>query len=135
MLSENPNSPIRDAEPSPLSNPSHWPTLIEGVRPEAILVLIAGYMGKGLREYCEPEDIWQETLARAWSAREAHHWQGSAAFRTWLLKIALDCIREMQRRIASPMRGDQTQVSILHGNSTGRGIGERMPGVASASTF
>ncbi len=105
MVSENPDSPNPDGEPSPLTDPSRWAALIEGVRPEAFLVVIASSMSKSLREYCSPEDIWQETLTRAWNAREAYRWQGSAAFRAWLFEIARNCIHDTVRRIEADKRG------------------------------
>ncbi len=133
MVSKRRNSPNPDGELSPLTDPLHWPALIEGVRPEAFLVLIAMHMGWRMREYCEPEDIWQETLARAWSAREAHHWRGSAAFRAWLLEIAIAFIHAERRRNAGPMRNGPAQISMLHSNTTHKERGELVPGIALGS--
>jgi RNA polymerase sigma-70 factor, ECF subfamily len=70
-----------------------------------MLVVIASSMSKALREHCTPEDIWQETLARAWAARATHRWQGSAAFRAWLFEIARNRIRDVVRGMETEKRG------------------------------
>ena len=105
MTSQSSNRLDPDGEPSPLRDPARWPELIEGVRPDAFLVVIASAMSKSLREHCAPEDIWQETLAQAWNAREQHVWQGDAAFRAWLFEIARNRIRDAVRRIGADKRG------------------------------
>ena len=105
MTSQSSNRPDSAGEPSPLRDPARWPELIEGVRPDAFLVVIASAMSKSLREHCAPEDIWQETLAQAWSARKQHQWQGKAAFRAWLFEIARNRIRDAVRRIETEKRG------------------------------
>ena len=90
---------------SPLCDPAHWAALIEEVRPDAFLVVIGSSMSKALREHCTPEDIWQETLARAWAGREKYRWQGSAAFRAWLFEIARNRILDAVRRMGAEKRG------------------------------
>ena len=99
------SEPRPEGESSPLQDPSHWAALIEGVKPDAFLVVIASSMSRSLRDHCSPEDIWQETLVQAWNARAEHRWQGSAAFRGWLFQIARNRIRDAVRRIEAEKRG------------------------------
>jgi RNA polymerase sigma-70 factor, ECF subfamily len=94
-----------DGERSPLADPSRWAELIEGVQPEAFLVVISSSMGRSLRDRCSPEDIWQETLTQAWKARGEHQWQGKTAFRAWLFEIARNRIRDAARRMKTEKRG------------------------------
>lgn len=96
---------IPEGELSPLTDPARWDQLIEEVRPAAFLVVIASSMGKSLRAHCSPEDLWQDTLALAWRAREQHRWQGSAAFRAWLFEIARNRIRDAVRHMEAAKRG------------------------------
>jgi RNA polymerase sigma factor (sigma-70 family) len=103
--SSNSNPYHPETDPSPLADPSRWAALIEDVRPEAFLVVIASSMSRRLHEACTPEDIWQETLSQAWSAREQHQWQGRAAFRAWLFEIARNRICDEARRIQTQKRG------------------------------
>jgi RNA polymerase sigma factor (sigma-70 family) len=92
-------------ELSPHADPARWDQLIEETRPAAILVVIASSMSKSLRAQCSPEDIWQETLAQAWSARDQHHWTNSAAFRAWIFEIARNRIRDAARNLETAKRG------------------------------
>jgi RNA polymerase sigma-70 factor, ECF subfamily len=87
------------------ADPARWDQLIEEIRPAAILVVLASSMSKSLRAQCSPEDIWQETLAQAWSSRDQHRWTSSAAFRTWLFEIARNRIRDVARNLDTAKRG------------------------------
>jgi RNA polymerase sigma-70 factor (ECF subfamily) len=100
-----PDGAHEGGELSPHTDPARWDQLIEDVRPAAVLVVISSSMSKSLRAHCAAEDIWQETLARAWAAREQYRWQGSAAFRAWLFEIARNCIREVARGMNAQKRG------------------------------
>jgi RNA polymerase sigma-70 factor (ECF subfamily) len=68
-------------------------------------VVIASSMGRQLRSQCTAEDIWQETLAQAWSARGQYRWRGRAAFRAWLFEIARNRIRDAARNVQAQKRG------------------------------
>jgi len=105
MSSLRPRGISPDDDFSPLTDPSRWDELIEGIRPAAILVVIASSMGKNLRAHCAPEDIWQETLAQAWGARGDYQWRGSAAFRAWIFEIARNRIRDAARNMKTEKRG------------------------------
>ena len=122
MLPESPNVPSGSG-PSPLADPAHWDRLIEAVRPDRFLVVIASSMSESMREHCSPEDIWQETLARAWAAREQHRWEGHAAFRAWLLEIARNRIIDTARRLQSEKRGEGrslARISEIGSDPSGR---------------
>jgi RNA polymerase sigma factor (sigma-70 family) len=90
---------------SPHIDPSQWNRLIEEAGPAAMKVVIASSMGRQLRSQCTAEDLWQETLAKAWSARGQYQWRGRAAFRAWLFEIARNRIRDAVRNIQAQKRG------------------------------
>lgn len=100
---------LADARPpaagDPLGDPARWDEIVRSLRPEAMLVVIAGAMSRSLRERCSPEDVWQETLAYAWRDRAQHRWQDERAFRAWLFEIARNRIREAARALATEKRG------------------------------
>lgn len=89
----------------PHTDPSRWDALVEELRPAAMLVVIASSMSKSLRSHCTAEDLWQETLAHAWSARDQHRWDGLAAFRAWIFEIARNRIRDAARSLDAKKRG------------------------------
>ena len=91
---------------SPHTDPAQWDQLIEGLGPAAILVVIASSMSRPLQAHTSPEDIWQETLADAWRARDQHHWHGPSAFRAWLFQIARNRIRDAARNLRTDKRGE-----------------------------
>lgn len=85
---------IRGVSSAPLLNDHHvWSSLVDAARPASILVAIASRLGD-LSGRLAPEDVWQETLLRAWRARADHKWQGVAAFRQWLVRIAENCLED-----------------------------------------
>ncbi len=75
--------------------PAAWDELIHAVRPAAMLLLIEARMGAALRERLPAEDIWQETLLRAWGRRTRFDGRDLGAFRRWLLSIAEDRLRSL----------------------------------------
>lgn len=102
------HDPLPESEgppPAPHADPAHWDELIAGLRPEAMLVVIASSMSKSLRAHCAPEDIWQETLAHAWRDRAQHQWRDMSAYRAWLFEIARNRIRDTVRGLAAQKRG------------------------------
>jgi RNA polymerase sigma factor (sigma-70 family) len=108
------------------------------VRPQAFLVVIASLMGRGLRDQCSPEDIWQETLIQAWHARARHRWQGSSAFRGWLFEIARNRIRDAARRIETEKRGSgrpATRLSELESHPSGSASAALPPDSATPSAI
>ncbi len=113
------DSNVSEGEPSPLADPSRWTLLIEEVRPAAFLVVISSSMSNDLRVHCSPEDIWQETLAQAWSSREQHCWQGSAEFGAWLFGIARNRICDAVRRMDALKRGGSQRATRFSGREGG----------------
>lgn len=81
-------------EPLSLDDPDTWSSVIQAANPAALLVAIRSRMGTALAELATPDDIWQETLLCAWRQRGSFRWQGTPAFRRWLLSIAEHCVED-----------------------------------------
>ncbi|MCE9635318.1 MAG: RNA polymerase sigma factor [Planctomycetes bacterium] len=100
------DSPSRPANDLPShADPVRFDALVESLSPAAIVAIIARSMGPRLRAACEPEDIWQETLAAAWRDRAQHTWTSRDAYRAWVLEIARNRIRDASRRLSAEKRG------------------------------
>lgn len=82
-----------------------WTSLITAANPASMLVAISGRIDVALRQYVSPEDVWQETLLRAWKSRHNLAWEGTSAFRRWLLAIAGHCITDQIDRLRAQKRG------------------------------
>lgn len=93
--------------PHPLLHPTSgaWDRLIAGVNPPAMLVAIRGMMGQPLRQRCDADDVWQETLLHAFRDRANCEWRGVAAFRQWLLEIARNRVRDLADVAGAKKRG------------------------------
>lgn len=89
----------------PHADPARFDALLESLSPAAIVAIIARSMGERLRAACEPEDVWQETLAGAWRDRDQHRWTTRDAYRAWVLEIARNRIRDLARALAAEKRG------------------------------
>lgn len=92
------------AESLDLEDPDVWSALVEAVQPAAMLLAIHWRMGDALRQQVSSEDLWQETLVRAWAARQTFEWRGVPAFRRWLLQVAQHCIQDQRRHFAAARR-------------------------------
>ena len=103
--------------------PDAWQTLVEGVRPAAMLVAIDSRLGERLRAELDAEDIWQDTLLHAWKARMTHRWCGLRQFRRWLLQIAENRIRNAADHFDAACRGGGVQHLTLGpgADASGRG--------------
>jgi RNA polymerase sigma factor (sigma-70 family) len=86
-------------------SPHEWDRLIDALDPPALLLLIEGRMSPALRGHCGVEDIWQESLLHAWRDRERCEWRGLKAFRSWLLTIIDNRIREAADHLGAQKRG------------------------------
>ncbi len=82
------------ANPLLSSDPRTWDDLIESVGPASLLIVIETRMAQRLKRRHTAEDIWQETLLHAWRDRYRCEWRGLRSFRTWLLSIIDNRIRE-----------------------------------------
>lgn len=87
-----------------LEDPEVWASVVQAANPAALLVAIRVRLGPTLAELVVPDDIWQETLLRAWRQRAAFHWQGVSAFRRWLLSIAEHCVEDCRDRFKAGER-------------------------------
>jgi RNA polymerase sigma-70 factor (ECF subfamily) len=77
---------------------------------------LTGYCYRMLRSGFEAEDAVQETMVRAWRAIDSY--EGRAAFRSWLYRIAtnvcLDMLRGRQRRARPVDLGPSSPADIGH---------------------
>lgn len=84
---------------------SSWDRLIEAIGPASILLVIERRMSARLLREWSPDDVFQETLLRAWRDRERLEWRGLRSFRSWILSIAGHCILDLAERIGTQKRG------------------------------
>lgn len=61
---------------------------------ESLDHVIEDRLGKTLQSQMEADDVFQETLLRAWQAMAKFKWQGENSFARWLNGIALNVILE-----------------------------------------
>ncbi len=85
---------------------SAWDRLIESIGPASILLFIRARMSAQLLREWSPEDVFQETLLRAWRDRERLEWRGLRSFRSWILTIAGHCILDLAERAGTQKRGE-----------------------------
>lgn len=71
-----------------LQDADSWSAAVQAANPASLLVAIRLRMGPALLQHASEDDLWQETLLRAWRTRQSFAWQGMPAFRRWLLAIA-----------------------------------------------
>lgn len=86
-------------------SPQDWEALIESVNPAALLVLIEARLSPQLRGRVMAEDIWQESLLHAWRSRGEFAWCGLKSFRSWLVSIIENRIRDAVDRASAQKRG------------------------------
>jgi len=88
-----------------LEDPRTWDHLLELVGPASLLVVAEARMGPRLLENFRPEDVLQDALMQAWSARTKVEWRGLRPFRNWLLTVIDNRIRDMRGYQAAQKRG------------------------------
>ena len=71
-----------------------WEQLIESLGPASLLVAIEARMSSELRARLSAEDLLQDTLLHLWRDRERIEWRGARAFRTLVLSMADNRIRD-----------------------------------------
>ncbi|MBL8692478.1 MAG: sigma-70 family RNA polymerase sigma factor [Planctomycetes bacterium] len=86
-------------------DPVEWERLIEAVGPPSMLVVLRSRMGRALAARTTPEDLWQETLLHAWHDRARFEWRGLRSFRSWLIQIAENRVRDLLDRDEAAKRG------------------------------
>lgn len=98
---------LDDARPQaePHRDPTEWGRLVESLDVASIFVVIGSWLSPKLRAEITPEDIWQETLWCSWRDREQHVWRNLSAWRSWLLSIAKNRVRDAGRSAGRTKRG------------------------------
>lgn len=92
-----------------------WERLIESLGPASLLVAIEGRMSAELRTRLSAEDLLQDTLLHLWRDRAHIEWRGARAFRTLVLSMADNRIRDAAdhefalKRGGAPALGDGSQ--------------------------
>ena len=93
-----------------------WEQLIESLGPASLLVAIEARMSSELRARLSAEDLLQDTLLHLWRDRERIEWRGARAFRTLVLSMADNRIRDAAdhefalKRGGAPATGVDSQV-------------------------
>lgn len=99
-------------------DPEVWSNVIQAANPATLLVAIGWRLDPHLKQNLSAEDIWQETLLKAWQRRAEFVWQDISAFRRWLLTIAerliadhRDHLHAQKRDVARERRIEQEGTS------------------------
>lgn len=92
---------------SPHRDATEWGQLVESLDVASIFVVIGSWQSAKLRAEITAEDIWQETLWCSWRDREQHEWRNLAAWRSWLLTIAKNRVRDAARSLGRTKRGGE----------------------------
>ena len=95
-----------------LADADDWAAAVQGANPASLLVAIRLRMGAALAQYVNEDDLWQETLLRAWRTRQSFTWQGMPAFRRWLLTIADRTIADHRDHFLAQKRTAQRTQSL-----------------------
>lgn len=100
-------------------SPRVWDDLIQSVGPASLLVVIQSRLGPALGRRVTPEDILQETFLHAWRDRLLCEWRGIRSFRSWLLTIIDNRIRDEADHTGAAKRGGgRPQASLQYGSQT-----------------
>jgi len=91
--------------PAPHHDPTTWCRLVDSLDAATIFVVIGSWLGPDVRAEVSVEDVWQETLWMAWRDRQQHEWQSLSRYRSWLLGIAHNRVRETVRAQSRMKRG------------------------------
>ncbi len=97
--------PPAPTPPAPHHDPTTWCRLVDSLDAATIFVVIGGWLGPEVRAEVSVEDVWQETLWMAWRDREQHEWNSLSRYRSWLLGIAHNRVREAVRSLSRQKRG------------------------------
>jgi RNA polymerase sigma factor (sigma-70 family) len=100
------------SEPAaPHRDRTEWGRLVESLDVASIFVVVDGWIGARLRSEVAVEDIWQETLWCSWRDRDQHEWRNLSAWRTWLLSIAKNRVRDAGRTAGRTKRGGEHTIA------------------------
>lgn len=100
-------------ESQPHLDPASWGKLIDSLDIAGIFVVLAVWLGPKLRGEVAIEDLWQETLWLAWRDRQQHDWRGLTAYRSWLLTIAHNRVRDAARSLGRLKRGGGERTALF----------------------
>lgn len=103
------DDPRPHAEPH--RDPTEWGRLVESLDIASIFVVIGSWLSPKLRAEVTPEDIWQDTLWCSWRDREQHAWRNLSAWRSWLLSIAKNRVRDAGRSAGRTKRGGDRTIA------------------------
>ncbi len=98
-------------------SPVVWQQLIDGAGPASLLVAIESRMSSELRARTSPEDIFQDALLHAWRDRAAFEWRGQRSFRSWLLSIIDNRIRDAADFEGAMKRGGHHLLHSIDGEA------------------
>lgn len=113
---------VSAVEPNPLlsDDPHEWERLIESLGPASLLVVIEDRMSAELRARLSAEDLLQDTLLHLWRDRARIEWRGPRAFRTLVLSVADNRIRDAaDHEFAAKRGGGLAAVSLDASGSHG----------------
>ena len=82
-----------------------WDELMEAIGPASLLVVIETRLGTALKRRYSAEDVFQEAVMHAWRDRAKCEWRGVRAFRSWMLTIIDNRIRDLADREGAQKRG------------------------------
>jgi RNA polymerase sigma factor (sigma-70 family) len=94
-----------DENPLLSASPRAWDDLIEAMGPASLLVVIESRLSSTMRRAVNAEDVLQEALLHAWRDRQRFEWRGLRSFRSWLLSIIDNRIRDLGDRQSAAKRG------------------------------
>lgn len=100
-------------DPQPHLDPASWGELVDSLDIAGIFVVMSSWLGPKLRGQVALEDLWQETLWLAWRDRKQHEWRGLSAYRSWLLTIAHNRVRDVARSLGRLKRGGATGTALF----------------------
>ena len=120
---------------SPLQSedPRDWERLIESLGPASLIVAIEGRMSAELLARTSADDILQETLLHLWRDRGSIEWRGPKSFRSLVLSIASNRIRDAADVEGAQKRGGGSAPVSLDASTSG-GSRPRHGGAPASST-
>lgn len=120
-------------DPNPLlsEDSRDWERLIELLGPASLLVAIEGRMSAQLRARLSAEDLLQDTLLHLWRDRARIEWRGARAFRTLVLSMADNRIRDAADHEFALKRGGVT--ALGEGSQSGSAAARSVAGSTTPS--
>ena len=127
VVMADPNDLPTQPEGQPHRDPTEWGRLVESLDVASVFVVIGSWLGPKLRASIAVEDIWQETLWLSWRDRDQHEWHSLSKFRTWLLSIAQNRVRDAGRTIGRKKRGGDRVTAPFSALSSTDSVSQLLP--------